>query len=103
MPFSCLDFIGAVLPDSSAGESWEADEPTLVNGFEPCVDRWCSQGHVIVVNECRYGSDCDAVGPIKCLVVHGFPDAVGSVRFLTGVPPLNCAWGWCCAMDVYHV
>ena len=58
---------------------------------------------MIVVDECRYGSDCDAVGPVKCCVVCGYSDTVGLVEFLTGVPPVKCAWGCYRAMDIDHV
>ena len=96
VPFGCLHFGGAVLSDASAGESWEADEPSFVNGLEPCVNWWCSEGHVTAVDECRNGSDGDAVGSVKRLVACGGPSSP-----LAGVPPWKCAWD--CCLDICHV
>ena len=91
MSFGCLHFIGAALSDASTGEVWEADEPSFVCGLEPCVNRWCSKGHVMAVDECRDGSDGDAVGSVERLV--SLPLAAG--------PPVNFAWG--CCIDIDHV
>ena len=60
--FCSFDLVGAILSDTTAGETWEACEPTFINGIEPCVDWRCTEGHVIEVDEGRDGPDSDAVG-----------------------------------------
>ena len=64
-----FNLVGAVLSHTTAGEAWEACEPSFVNGTEPCIDRRCTEGHVIVVDEGRDGPDSDAVGPMEGPVV----------------------------------
>ena len=91
MTFGCFHLVGTVLPDSSTGETWEADEPSFVDGLEPCFDGRSAEGHMIVVDERWDGPDSDAIGSVeRC-----------SSLLLTG-PPLNFAGVGCC-MDIYHV
>ena len=63
--FCSFHLVGAVLPNSTTGESRETGEPAFVYGMEPCADWWCTECHMIVVDECRDSADGDAVGPME--------------------------------------
>ena len=61
MSFGCFYLVSTVFLDSVACQSGEAGEPTLSNGIEPTANWWCAHGHVVEVNQCRYGFYGDAV------------------------------------------
>ena len=82
MSFGCLYLVGAELPDSTTGKTWEAGEPSFVDSIEPGGDWRCTHYHVIEVDEFWDGLDGDTI----CLVEWLIMDSLGDV------PPLKFAW-----------
>ena len=91
MSFGCLYLIGAELPDSATGKTWEASEPSFVDCIEPGGDWWGTHCHMIEVDELWNRLDGDTL----CLVEWLSKDS------LVNVPPLKFAWIGAC--DVNHV
>ena len=63
--FGCLHLIGAELPNSATGETWEAREPSLVDCIEPGGDWRGTHGHMAEVDEGGNGFDGDTVSIVE--------------------------------------
>ena len=61
MSFGCFYLVGAELPDSAAGETWETGEPSLVDCIEPGGDWRGAHGHVIEVDKTGDSFNSDTV------------------------------------------
>ena len=68
--FGCLSLVGAELPNSATGKTWEAGEPSLVDCIEPGGDWRGAHGHVTEVDEAWNSLDGDTICFIEWLFME---------------------------------
>ena len=68
--FGCFYLVGAELPDSATGKTWEVSEPSFVDCIEPGGDWRSTHYHVIEVDEFWDGLDGDTICLIEWLILN---------------------------------